>query len=99
MTLQEIQTQALNLSTEQKWQLVQTLLYAIQQENQTSAQNSPQISEDNAFEHLHPWTKSLVGVIQNDEDVPEEYISYENLREEYINYLTSVLLTGVLRLI
>jgi len=77
MTLKDIQTQALNLPIQQKWQLVQTLLNAIQQETQTS----PPMAEETAFEHLHPWTKSLIGVIQHDEDVQEQYINY--LEEKY----------------
>ncbi|MDJ1181615.1 hypothetical protein [Roseofilum casamattae] len=81
MTLRDIQTEALNLPIQQKWQLVQTLLNAIQQETETSVQNPPQIVEDNAFEHLDPWTRSLIGVIKDDGDVREQYINY--LEEKY----------------
>lgn len=41
MTLQELQNQALKLPTNEKWQLVQTLLNAIQKDTKTSEKTYP----------------------------------------------------------
>jgi hypothetical protein len=79
MTLQEFQEQALQLSISDRWRLVQSLLSSIQQE--TLPDTSPKPSETSAA-GLDPWTQSLVGVIQSDEEDPtESYIDY--LTEKY----------------
>ena len=44
MTLQELQNQVLKLATKEKWQLVQTLLSAIQEDT-----ISPEISTENIY--------------------------------------------------
>ena len=41
MTLQDLQNQALKLPTNEKWQLVQTLLNAIQKDTTTSEKTYP----------------------------------------------------------
>ncbi|MGB0564250.1 MAG: hypothetical protein ACPGVO_20990 [Spirulinaceae cyanobacterium] len=76
MTIEQIQTQALQLPTHQKWQLVQSLLNAIQQETQ------PQLveltSETPTLDTLEPWVQNLVGVISlpDNKDCTELYTDY-----------------------
>lgn len=67
MTWQELQDQALQLPIRDRWQLVQSLLSSIQQETLVS---SASISSTNSFTSLDPWTQSLIGVIQLDEEEP-----------------------------
>lgn len=79
MRLQELQNQALQLPISDRWRLVQSLLSSIQQETQVF--NLPQPSVD-SFANLHPWTQSLMGVIQlNEEEPTDTYVDY--LEEKY----------------
>jgi hypothetical protein len=75
MTLQELQKQVLQLPINERWYLVQSLLASIQQETQKSISPSPTIEP---LTELAPWTQSLIGVIQLEE---------ENLTEAYVDYL------------
>lgn len=78
MTLQEIQSQALQLPIGDRWRLVQSLLSSIQQE--TLVLSLP--TTVNSFAELNPWTQSLIGVIQLDKEEPtESYVDY--LEEKY----------------
>jgi hypothetical protein len=84
MTLQEFRNQALQLSIDERWHLVQSLLNSIQKD--TLPSNSPNSSPPNLsaslVADLDPWTQSLLGVIQlNAEDPKEFYIDY--LEEKY----------------
>ncbi|MEL6901058.1 MAG: hypothetical protein AAFP07_08925 [Cyanobacteria bacterium J06606_4] len=61
MTLQDMQSQALQLSIDERWCLVQSLLASIQPE--TPAFRLP-LAETGSLTDLDPWTQSLVGVIK-----------------------------------
>ena len=79
MTLQELQDQALQLSINERWHLVQSLLSSIQQETLVF---SPSTSSENPFASLAPWTQGLIGVIQLEaEDPTDTYVDY--LEEKY----------------
>lgn len=79
MILQDIQDQALQLPIGERWRLVQVLLNSIQKE--TIIPNAS-VTSDHSFESLHPWTQSLIGVIQLDsEELTESYVDY--LEEKY----------------
>jgi hypothetical protein len=78
MTLQELQTQALQLSIGDRWHLVQSLLSSIQQE--TLLLNSPNLNETGVI-GLDPWTQSLIGIIQLSTNPTESYVDY--LEEKY----------------
>jgi hypothetical protein len=79
MTLQEIQNQALQLPTGDRWRLVQLLLSSIQQE--TLVLNPPKTNVKYLAE-LNPWTHSLIGVVQlGTEEPTESYVDY--LEEKY----------------
>ncbi|GAP97537.1 hypothetical protein [Leptolyngbya sp. NIES-2104] len=67
MTWQELQNQALQLPIRDRWRLVQSLLSSIQQETLVSSDSTP---STNSFTSLDPWTQSLIGVIQLDEEEP-----------------------------
>ena len=79
MTWQELQHQALQLPIRDRWHLVRSLLYSIQQETLSSSLPTP---STNLFADLDPWTQSLIGVTQlNTEDPTESYVDY--LEEKY----------------
>jgi hypothetical protein len=79
MTWQELQNQALQLPISDRWRLVQSLLFSIQQE--TLPLNSLE-SDVKSMPDLDPWTQSLVGVIQLIPEEPTEgYVDY--LEEKY----------------
>jgi hypothetical protein len=79
MTLQELQTQVLQLPIADRWRLVQSLLSSIQQE--TLVLNQPSLNLD-PLASLDPWPQSLMGVIQLDpEETTESYVDY--LEEKY----------------
>ncbi len=67
MTIKQLQAEALKLPTHQKWQLVQSLLDAIQQETQLRLAPAETSPETSTLETLDPWVRSLVGAI----DIPE----------------------------
>ncbi len=74
MTLQEFQTQALRLSIDDRWRLVQSLLSSIQQETYSISSPNPSM---NLSIDIDPWTQSLLGVIQlSTEDPTESYTDY-----------------------
>ncbi len=75
MTLQDIHSQALQLSIGERWQLVQSLLHSIQQE--TLAFSLP-LTDTSPLAELDPWTQSLVGVIK---------LGAQNSTESYVDYL------------
>jgi hypothetical protein len=79
MTLQEFQSQALQLSIGDRWRLVQSLLDSIQQE--TLPVSSSKLGGTSVAD-LDLWTQSLMGVAQLGEEQPiESYIDY--LVEKY----------------
>ena len=79
MTLKELQKQALQLSISERWQLVQSLLSSIEQETQVFNSTKTKIEP---IADLDPWTQSLIGVIQiNQENPMESYVDY--LEEKY----------------
>jgi hypothetical protein len=79
MKLKKIQKQALELPIRDRWHLVQSLLISIQQETLSSTSPSPKVKP---LTDLDPWTQSLIGVIElNEEEPTESYIDY--LEEKY----------------
>lgn len=79
MTLQELQSQALQLPISDRWRLVQSLLSSIQQETLVFSPSTPRVD---SFDSLSPWTQSLIGVMQlNAEDPTDTYVDY--LEEKY----------------
>lgn len=72
MTLQELQKQALQLSTRDRWQLVQTLLESLKRETH------PKLKRGN-LSRLRGIAKS--SVITGDDDPKADYVTY--LREKY----------------
>ncbi|MGF1589170.1 MAG: hypothetical protein ACFCU7_08000 [Pleurocapsa sp.] len=79
MKLPELQKQVLELPIRDRWNLVQSLLISIQQETLSSISPSPTIQP---LTNLDPWTQSLIGVIELNEQEPKEsYIDY--LEEKY----------------
>lgn len=79
MTLQDLQSQVLQLPIGDRWYLVQLLLSSIQQE---SLVLSSQSSTVNSLTKLDPWTQSLIGVIRLETEEPQEiYVNY--LEEKY----------------
>ena len=79
MTLKELQEQALKLSISERWRLVQSLLSSIEQETQAFNSTKTKIE---SIADLDPWTRSLIGVIQiNQENPMESYVDY--LEEKY----------------
>ncbi|MEO0377488.1 MAG: hypothetical protein AAF329_23375 [Cyanobacteria bacterium P01_A01_bin.17] len=79
MTFHELQSQALQLTTDQRWHLVQSLLSSLQKEASAS---SPSKSTTDSSDQLTPWTQSLVGVINLDStDSTSAYTDY--LTEKY----------------
>lgn len=80
MTLQELQKQALELPISDRWRLVQSVLTSIERETQASNFSIPEV--ESLTEDLNPWTQSLIGVIQIEQDDPQEsYVNY--LEEKY----------------
>lgn len=78
MTLQELQQQALKLSIGDRWRLVQSVLTSIERETQASI-SIPEM--ETIIKDLDPWTQSLIGIIQIDQNAQESYIDY--LEEKY----------------
>ena len=79
MTLQNLQNQALQLSIDDRWRLVQSLLSSIQQETLVFR---PKVANTSTLMDLDPWTQSLIGVIQlGPEESTESYVDY--LEEKY----------------
>ncbi|WP_199247124.1 hypothetical protein [[Phormidium] sp. ETS-05] len=79
MTLQELQKQALQLPIRERWSLVQSLLSSIQEETLLSNSLNPNAQ---SLTDIAPWTQSLIGVIQLDDENPiESYVDY--LEEKY----------------
>ena len=74
MTLQELQAQVLKLPVHDRWQLVQSTLASIQQET------IPVPADQKPLSQLHPWTQSLIGVLQLDGENPTA--AYEEYLEE-----------------
>jgi hypothetical protein len=60
MTLQELQSQILQLPISDRWRLVQSVLTSIQQETLLPTSSSPTAE---SIIGLDPWTQSLVGDI------------------------------------
>ncbi|TVQ63369.1 MAG: hypothetical protein EA366_02110 [Spirulina sp. DLM2.Bin59] len=62
-----------------RWRLVESLLSSIHKE--TLVFSSP-VAHGNVLPDLHPWTQSLIGVIQlGTEDLTESYVDY--LEDKY----------------
>lgn len=79
MTLQELQEQVLQLPIRDRWRLVQSMLASIQQETLSSISQNPTLEP---LTELDPWTQSLIGAIQMEEENPNEiYTDY--LEEKY----------------
>jgi hypothetical protein len=79
MTLQELQTQALQLPISDRWRLVQSVLASIEKETLSSISPSSTIQP---LTNLHPWTQSLIGSVQLHTDYStESYVDY--LEEKY----------------
>lgn len=79
MTWEELQKQVLQLPIQDRWHLVRLVLASIQEETLSSIPPSP-IRE--SLTEIHPWTQSLIGVIQLPAEEPmETYIDY--LEEKY----------------
>ncbi|MGI0480314.1 hypothetical protein ACN4EE_05940 [Geminocystis sp. CENA526] len=79
MTLTELQNQALKLPLSEKWHLVQSLLKSIEEETHFV---SVPYQKDTQVQTLHPWTQSLIGIIQEQDNLfPESYVNY--LEEKY----------------
>jgi hypothetical protein len=81
MTPRELQAQLVQLPVSDRWYLVQALLASIQQDTQTAAaagqSSQSEVPLDPALANLHPWTKSLLGILQaTDNDSQEAYIDY-----------------------
>ena len=77
--MQELHNQALELSIDDRWRLVQLLLNSIQKETLVSNPATPNLK---ALTSLDPWTQSLLGVIQLDAERPtKSYVDY--LEEKY----------------
>ncbi|MGV2831356.1 hypothetical protein [Myxosarcina sp. GI1(2024)] len=76
MTLKELQKQALQLPISERWRLVQSLLTSIEHETQVSTFPIPEAKS--IADDLHPWTQSLIGIVQIDD---------ENFQESYVDYL------------
>ena len=55
LTSQELQNQVLQLSLQERWQLVQQILASIQRETASSART---LSKDSTFQHIHYRTGS-----------------------------------------
>jgi hypothetical protein len=72
MTLQELQKQALHLSTSDRWKLVQTLLESLKRENHP-------ISKRGNLSRLKGIAKSSVAL--DNSDFEEDYVTY--LVEKY----------------
>lgn len=72
MTLQELQKQALQLSTRDRWQLVQTLLESLKRETH------PKLKKGN-LSRLRGIAKSSVAM--GEDDPKEDYLTY--LSEKY----------------
>jgi hypothetical protein len=72
MTLQELQKQLLQLSTSDRWQLVQTLLESLKRET------PPQLKHRN-LSRLQGIAKSAA--VTEEHDAREDYVSY--LTEKY----------------
>lgn len=72
MTLQELQKQALKLSTSDRWQLVQTLLESLRQETHLALKRGN-------LSRLRGIAKSSVAI--GDSDSKEDYVTY--LTEKY----------------
>ena len=80
MTLQELQKQALQLSIRDRWRLVQSVLTSLRIETQVP--NSTRTEIEPIINDLDSWTQSLIGVIQINEENPQEsYVDY--LEEKY----------------
>jgi len=86
MTLQELQAEMNQLPVEDRWRLIQALLVSIQREtvsthSQAEMSNGTEPNIRNLNE-MHPWTKSLMGVLPPDTDTSNtSYIDY--LEEKY----------------
>ncbi len=77
MTWQELQSQALHLSVDQRWYLVQALLASIQQETHPIQTPTASLSKTEPILGLDNWTQRLVGVIQlTPEDITNSYVDY-----------------------
>lgn len=75
MTWQDLQEQALNLSIGDRRLLVKSLLTSIEQETLPTPSTSSPLTQ--ASSALDPWTQSLIGVIQlENDDLEKDYVDY-----------------------
>ncbi|MEH2414816.1 hypothetical protein [Nostoc sp.] len=65
LTLPELQKEVLQLPIKERWHLVQSVLASIQQETLSSIPLSPTLEP---LSGLDPWTQSLIGVIQLEQE-------------------------------
>ncbi|BDT11126.1 hypothetical protein N39L_08490 [Limnospira platensis NIES-39] len=73
-TEQRLSVRVWQLPISDRWRLVQCLLTSIQQETLTVNSSTKNV---NYFAELHPWTQSLIKVIQlGTEEPPEPYVDY-----------------------
>ncbi|MEM9274303.1 MAG: hypothetical protein AAGA80_15270 [Cyanobacteria bacterium P01_F01_bin.143] len=80
MTFIELQKQVLQLPISDRWRLVQSVLTSIEKETKVSTSLVPKKVEGISDE-FHPWTQSLMGVIQLEEETSQSYVDY--LEEKY----------------
>ncbi len=74
MTLDELETQALQLSLSDRWRFVQFLLSSIREEILVSNRPTERV---NSLTDCDPWTQSLMGVVRLEAGDPlESYIDY-----------------------
>ena len=80
MLRKEIEKQALKLPISDRRQLIQSLLNSIEEDTQSSTSSVTKV--ELMTNTLDPWTQSLIGVIElNQEDHKESYIDY--LEDKY----------------
>jgi hypothetical protein len=72
MTLQELQKQALQLPTDKRWQLVQTLLESLKQESYS-------VQKQGNLSRLRGIAKNKA--VSSNEDIATDYVTY--LTEKY----------------
>ncbi len=75
MTLQELENQVLQLPIKERLHLVRRVLVSIEQETLSPISKNPTLEP---LTKLDPWTQSLIGVIQLEE---------ENSTDIYVDYL------------
>ncbi len=82
MTLQELQTQALQLSVDDRLQLISALQRSLPMLENEIGDRSEKNTGTLQTAPVDPWIESLIGVIQQPEsDIDQDYVDY--LEEKY----------------